>query len=129
EQSRGRVERPLGFAEGAPIAYLRVAQRSGPDRLVELDTATGERRDVMGDAVVDPIPVYSPTSSQPIGAWYLGATPRLAFIDEEQPEAKLQRMLERAFPGKRMSMRPATRDGTLRSEEHREGNEGRAGGW
>lgn len=114
EQSSGRVERPLGFAEGDTIAYLRVSQRSGPDRIVALDTATGERRDVMGDAVVDPIPVYSPTSDQPIGAWYLGATPRLAFIDEEHPEAKLQRMLERAFPGMRMSMRAATHDGKLR---------------
>src|SRR5690606_14720656 len=76
----GRVEIPLGFAEDDVTAYLRVSQPEGPDRIVAMDTRTGERSDVAGDAVVDPQPVYQ--DNRPVGAWYLGAAPRLAFFDE-----------------------------------------------
>ncbi len=114
ERDSKRVEWPLGFAEGDTIAYLRVSQPSGPDRIVALDTATGERRDVAGDTVADPRPVYHPGTGWPIGAWYLGAQPRLAFFDEQGAEARLQDMLQRAFPGNRVSVLSSTGDGRLR---------------
>lgn len=114
ERTSGRVESPLGFAEDDTVAYLRVSQPSGPDRIVALDTATGERRDVAGDAVVDPQPVYLPGGKRPIGAWYLGGEPRLAFFDADSDEARLQHMLQRAFPGAWASVRSSSRGGKLR---------------
>ncbi|MGY1410366.1 MULTISPECIES: alpha/beta hydrolase family protein [unclassified Luteimonas] len=114
ERTSNRVERPLGFAEGDTIAYLRVSQPTGPDRIVALDTVTGERKDVAGDAVVDPQPVHLHGGVRPIGAWYLGGKPRLAFFDEQSAEARLQHMLQRAFPGTRASVRSSTLDGSLR---------------
>jgi len=114
ERTSNRVERPLGFAEGDTIAYLRVSQPAGPDRIVALDTVTGERTDVAGDAIVDPRPVYLHGGVRPIGAWYLGARPRLAFFDEQSAEARLQHMLQRAFPGTLASIRSSTLDGQLR---------------
>src|SRR5690606_6468489 len=81
ERGSERVERPLGFAEGDTLAYLRVSQPSGPDRIVALDTVTGERTDVAGDAVVDPQPVYLHGGVRPVGAWYLDGKPRLVFFD------------------------------------------------
>ena len=114
ERTSNRVEWPLGFAEGDTIAYLRVSQPTGPDRIVALDTVTGERKDVAGDAIVDPRPVYLHGGVRPIGAWYLGARPRLAFFDEQSAEARLQHMLQRAFPGARASVRSSTLDGNQR---------------
>src|SRR5690606_32654644 len=114
ERSSERVERPLGFAEGDTLAYLRVSQPSGPDRIVALDTVTGERTDVAGDAVVDPQPVYLHGGVRPVGAWYLDGKPRLAFFDGHSDEARMQQMLQRAFPGAWASVRSSTRDGSLR---------------
>ncbi|MGJ4803840.1 alpha/beta hydrolase family protein [Luteimonas sp. SDU82] len=113
ERHSGRVEWPLGFADDDAIAYLRVSQPAGPDRIVALHTRTGERTEVAADEVVDPQAVYL-DGIRPIGAWYLGATPRLAFFDEGHDEARLQQMLQRSFPGARASMRSSSRDGRLR---------------
>jgi dipeptidyl aminopeptidase/acylaminoacyl peptidase len=113
EGSSDRVELPLGFAEGDAVAYLRVSQASGPDRIVALDTRTGERRDVLSDPVADPHPVWL-RWTQPIGAWFLGAESRLAFFDEEHEESRLQHLLQRSFPGSRASVRSSTQDASMR---------------
>jgi len=113
ERVSGRVERPLGFAEGDEIAYLRVSQTTGPDRIVALDTRTGERTQVAADESVDPQPIYLDWA-RPIGAWYLGGKPRLAFFDETHEEARLQHTLQRSFPGSRATTTSSTRDGRLR---------------
>lgn len=114
ERQTNRVDVPLGFAADDVTAYLRVSQPSGPDRIVAFDTRTGERSDVSGDAVVDPQPVYLDGWKRPIGAWYLGATQRLAFFDETSDEARLQQMLQRSFDGARASVRSGSRDGRFR---------------
>lgn len=113
ERDSGRVEVPLGFADDDEVAYLRVSQSSGPDRIVAFNARTGERRDVLSDTIVDPQPVYGDWA-RPIGAWFLGAAPRLAFFDEDHDEARLQHLLQRSFPGSRASMRSSTRDGGMR---------------
>ena len=113
ERDGNRVEIPLGFAAGDTVAYLQVSQPSGPDRIVALDTVTGERREVASDPVVDPWPVYH-HDRRPIGAWFSGATQRLAFFEEDSDEARLQHLLQRSFPGSRASMRSSSQDGRLR---------------
>src|SRR5690606_17223537 len=51
---------------------------------------------------------------RPVGAWYLDGKPRLAFFDGHSDEARMQQMLQRAFPGAWASVRSSTRDGSLR---------------
>ncbi|TWT18561.1 S9 family peptidase [Luteimonas marina] len=114
QRESNRIEMPLGFAEDDVTAYLRVSQPSGPDRIVALDTRTGERKDVAGDAVVDPRPVFLDGWKRPIGAWYFGASSRLSFFDEQTDEARLQQTLQRSFPGARAVMQSSSRDGRWR---------------
>lgn len=66
ERESGSVMRPIGFAADDVTAYLRVTQPSGPDRIIAWNTDTGERREVAGDDVVDPFPVYDPGTGRSV---------------------------------------------------------------
>lgn len=114
ERTSGRVEIPLGFAADNFTAYLRVSQSSGPYKIMALDTRTGERKEVAADSAVDPVAIYDPAGRRPIGAWYLGGRPKVVYFDEQGPDAKLQQMLQRAFPDGVVSVRSSSRDGRLR---------------
>ncbi|NYF35902.1 dipeptidyl aminopeptidase/acylaminoacyl peptidase [Stenotrophomonas sp. JAI102] len=109
-----RIERALGFSEDGRLAYLLVEQPSGPDTIVSWNPATDERRELLRDAVVDPARViYRRGTSIPIGALYLGDTPRTRFIDETSADARLQRSLEQAFSGQAVFITSSSRDGRL----------------
>ncbi|MCD9028203.1 S9 family peptidase [Luteimonas sp. BDR2-5] len=114
ERTSGRLESPVGFSGDDRKAYLRVSQPSGPDAIVELDVASGERRELLRDALVDPEIVYRPGTSTPVGVRYLGATPRLVFFDEASEDARLGRMFEKAFPGQVVRIASATRDASVK---------------
>ncbi|MEN5038582.1 S9 family peptidase [Stenotrophomonas sp. TWI1149] len=109
-----RIERALGFSEDGRLAYLVVEQPSGPDTIVSWNPATDERRELLRDAVVDPARViYRRGTSIPIGALYLGDTPRTRFFDETSADARLQRSLEQAFGGQAVFITSSSRDGRL----------------
>ncbi|MEN5071913.1 S9 family peptidase [Stenotrophomonas sp. TWI1183] len=109
-----RIERALGFSEDGTLAYLLVEQPSGPDTIVSWNPATDERRELLRDAVVDPARViYRRGTSIPIGALYLGDTPRTRFFDETSADARLQRSLEQAFGGQAVFITSSSRDGRL----------------
>lgn len=109
-----RIERALGFSEDGRLAYLLVEQPSGPDTIVSWNPATDERRELLRDAVVDPARViYRRGTSIPIGALYLGDTPRTRFFDETSADARLQRSLEQAFGGQAVFITSSSRDGRL----------------
>jgi dipeptidyl aminopeptidase/acylaminoacyl peptidase len=109
-----RLERALGFSEDGRLAYLLVEQPSGPDTIVSWNPATDERRELLRDAVVDPARViYRRGTSIPIGALYLGDTPRTRFFDETSADARLQRSLEQAFGGQAVFITSSSRDGRL----------------
>lgn len=109
-----RIERALGFSEDGRLAYLLVEQPSGPDTIVSWNPATGERHELLRDAVVDPARViYRRGTSIPIGALYLGDTPRTRFFDETSADARLQRSLEQAFGGQAVFITSSSRDGRL----------------
>ncbi|MEN5205772.1 S9 family peptidase [Stenotrophomonas sp. TWI700] len=109
-----RIERALGFSEDGRLAYLLVEQPSGPDTIVSWNPATDERRELLRDAVVDPARViYRRGTSIPIGALYLGDTPRTRFFDETSADARLQRSLEQAFSGQAVFITSSSRDGRL----------------
>ncbi|NWF34000.1 S9 family peptidase [Stenotrophomonas sp. SAM-B] len=109
-----RIERALGFSEDGRLAYLLVEQPSGPDTIVSWNPATDERRELLRDEVVDPAKViYRRGTSIPIGALYLGDTPRTRFFDETSADARLQRSLEQAFGGQAVFITSSSRDGRL----------------
>lgn len=112
-QSR-RIESALGFAADNRTAYLQVEQPSGPDAIVAMDTVTGERTQLLRDAVVDPYSVlYDASGTVPVGATYMKDRLESRFFDEASPRARTQRMLEKAMPDSAVQLMSGTRDGKL----------------
>lgn len=114
ELASGRIEWPLGFSEDDAVAYLQVEHPSGPDSVVAMDIATGERRELLRDGIVDPWPIHRDGGGPLIGVRYLGAGVRTSFFDEESEDARLYRSLEAAFPGHAIDIPSATADGNLK---------------
>ena len=111
EGSSQRIERPIGFSADNQLAYLVVEQARGPDAVVSWNPQSGERRTLLQDTVVDPTRIiHQPGTRVPVGVQFVGATPRSAFFDEQSPTARIQHMLEKAFPGQVVSLLSATRD-------------------
>ena len=74
---------------------------------------TGERATLLRDEVVNPYRIiHRPGTHVPVGALYLGDTPRTRFFDEKSPEARLYRSLEAAFGGP-VYITSSTRDGRV----------------
>lgn len=114
ETQSDRVELALGFAADNRTAYLQVEQPEGPDAIVAMDTATGQRTELLRDAVVDPYSiVHDASGTVPIGATYMKDRLETRFFDEASPHARLQRMLEKALPGLAVQVMSGTRDGKL----------------
>jgi dipeptidyl aminopeptidase/acylaminoacyl peptidase len=114
EMLNHRREWPLGFSPDGKLAYLQSEQAQGPDEIVSFDPASGERKPVLRDDVVDPSAiVYAVDGSSPIGAVYRGARSRTAFFDEQSANAVLHRKLEAAFPGQEVFITSRTDDGGL----------------
>lgn len=114
EAESGRIEIPLGFSRDDGTAYLRVSSARGPDAIVALDIATGERSELMRDDVVDPVPIYQDGWGRPLGARFLGAKPMMRFFDDADTDARLYRSLEKAFPDTVVEIPSATGDGRVK---------------
>ncbi|HDS1579023.1 TPA: S9 family peptidase [Stenotrophomonas maltophilia] len=113
EQVSKRIETAVGFAADGNLAYLQVQQAQGPDAIVSWNPQTSERRTVLRDEVVDPYRIiHRPGSREPVGALYLGDTPRTRFFDEGSADARLYRSLEAALGGP-VYITSSTRDGRL----------------
>lgn len=105
---------PVGFSSDNRTAYLIASHRTGPDAIEAFDVATGERREILRDAVADPGAIIRDLrDGAPIGVRYFDALPRIAWFDADHPAARAQRSLEAAFPGHQVSLRSATDDGRL----------------
>ncbi len=109
------AEEPLGFSADNRIAYLQVQRASGPDAIVAYDTVSGERKELLRDAVADPEQIVHAFdgNEQPVGAIYDDGVPHSAFFDPESREAKLYAMLGQAFPGSAVKVTSTTSDGKL----------------
>ncbi len=113
EQVSKRIETAVGFSADGNLAYLEVQQAQGPDAIVSWNPQTGERHAVLRDDVVDPYRIIRrPGSHEPVGALYLGDTPRTRFFDEASAEARLYRSLEAALGGA-VYITSSTRDGRV----------------
>lgn len=108
-----RIETAIGFSADGSLAYLQAEQAQGPDAIVSWNPQTGERAVVLRDEVVDPYRIIRrPGTHVPVGALYMGDTPRTRFFDEKSPEARLYRSLEAAFGGP-VYITSSTRDGRV----------------
>jgi len=107
-----RIEKAIGFSEDGTLAYLQVQQRQGPDKIISWNPQTDERKDVLRDPLVDTARIiHRPGTAIPVGALYLGDTPRTRFFDEASADARLYRSLESAFGGDAVYITSSTRDG------------------
>ena len=116
ENETRRVETPVGFSPDNRIAYLRADTGSGPDALVAYDTVTGKREPLLRDETHDPYRILYQLGlgSQPIGLQFdTGPVATAAYIDPDTPDARVYRMLEKAFPGQTSVVTSTTRDGQL----------------
>ncbi|HGM6770886.1 TPA: alpha/beta hydrolase family protein [Stenotrophomonas maltophilia] len=108
-----RIETAIGFSADGSLAYLQAEQAQGPDAIVSWNPQTGERAVVLRDEVVDPYRIIRrPGTHVPVGALFMGDTPRTRFFDEKSPEARLYRSLEAAFGGA-VYITSSTRDGRV----------------
>ncbi|MBH1591745.1 S9 family peptidase [Stenotrophomonas maltophilia] len=108
-----RIETAIGFSADGSLAYLQAEQAQGPDAIVSWNPQTGERAVVLRDEVVDPYRIIRrPGTHGPVGALFMGDTPRTRFFDEKSPEARLYRSLEAAFGGP-VYITSSTRDGRV----------------
>ncbi|HEY0660118.1 MAG TPA: prolyl oligopeptidase family serine peptidase [Lysobacter sp.] len=114
EAEKGFSESPLGFAADGITAYLQVEQAQGPDAVVAWNTRTGERREVLRDAVADPFAIlYAKDGRSVAGVQYMDAGVRSRFVDDKADVAVTYRTLEKAFPGSAVSITSFTKDGRL----------------
>ena len=118
EISNQHDEWPLGFSADDRIAYLQVEQPTGPDAIVALDVASGNRTQVFRDDDSSPqFTIYANTERAtawaPVGVGLTDGKPRTAFFDNAAPEARLYRSLEAAFQGDAVYITSKTTDGTL----------------
>jgi dipeptidyl aminopeptidase/acylaminoacyl peptidase len=114
ENASGRAEYPVAFGADDRVAYLQVEHPDGPDSVVSYDIATGQRRELVRDAVFDPYRYLGSLGGDTlVGVNYRGAESRNVFFDEAGKEATLYRSLEQSFPGQRVTLVSATRDGKL----------------
>lgn len=115
EANTGRVESALGFSPDDRTAYLQVEQPKGPDAIVALDVATGERRTVLQDDNVDPLALINEAGAGDgvVGAFLMDGRPSTVFFDDSSADARLYRSLEAAFSGQAVVVTSTTSDGQL----------------
>jgi dipeptidyl aminopeptidase/acylaminoacyl peptidase len=115
DESVSRVgEYALGFSADGLTAYLQSERKTGPDAIVAWNPATGERKDVLANPVVDPFDIlHTADTGAPVGASYMHDGVRTRFFDPQSPTAKAYRQLEKAFPGSAVKITSSTRDGKL----------------
>lgn len=112
EAESHRVEMPLGFSADNTVAYLQVEQPSGPDAIVAMDIASGQRTPILRDDKVDPYRIlYDSRGMVPVGASFMKDRLVNRFFDETSHRAKLQRMMEKAIPDHDIRFMSSTRDG------------------
>ncbi|HST44219.1 MAG TPA: alpha/beta fold hydrolase, partial [Luteimonas sp.] len=102
---------PLGVSRDGLSGFLRSQRKAGPDVIERVTFATGTREVVMSDPDQDPVHlVWSVDGTQPIGAAYGRGVPRARFWNPDDPDARLIRLLEAAFPEDAVAVTSGSRD-------------------
>ncbi len=112
ESATGVEVMPIGVSRDGALGFLRSERIVGPDVIEQVVFATGERKVLLSDPRLDPsFIVWSADGAEPIGAAYGLEVPRARFWNPEDPDAKLLRQLEAAFPEDAVSFLNGSRDG------------------
>ncbi len=115
EMDTHRIELPIGFGAEPGIAYLTVEQADGTDAIVALDVGTGQRKEILRNANVDPDTVLGSLDGKgvPTAAVFFDGKPDVVPLDPQHPDARLLRALQQTFPGEFVEVTSMTRDGKL----------------
>lgn len=112
EAHSGVESTPIGTSRDGAAGFLRTERLDGPDVIERIDFGTGQREVVLSDPLLDPeYIVWSADQSQPIGAAYGLGVPRARFWDGNDPDARVLRQLEEAFPEDAVAFTSGSRDG------------------
>lgn len=113
DEAKSGIEiRLVGTSRDDAQVFLRVEQPQGPDTIERLDLASGARTVVLRDDALDPAyMLWSADGRQPIGAAYGPGLPQPRFWDPADPDAKLLRGVQAAFPDDAVSFSSGSRDG------------------
>lgn len=112
EAESGVESWPFGVSRDGSAVFLQTQQVRGPDIIERMDATTGARTVVMKDDRLDPAYiVWSADGREPIGAAYGTGLPRARFWDRDDPDARLMRALERAFPEDAVVFSSGSHDG------------------
>jgi dipeptidyl aminopeptidase/acylaminoacyl peptidase len=98
----------IGTSRDDADVFFLSERTQGPDVIERMRFDTGERNVVLSDPAFI---VWSADGRQPIGAAYGLGVPRARFWDPSDPDAKLLRGMEAAFPDDAVSFANGSRDG------------------
>ena len=116
ELESGLVETPIGFSADDRVIFLQSERAGGPDAIVTWDTVTGERKEVARHASHDPYDIlYGLGESKvPVGVRYdTGPVAETVYFGDPAGDARVHRMLDKAFNGLDATVTSTTRDGGL----------------
>lgn len=114
EADSGRVVIPLGFSADDRTAYLRVSHETGPDSIEAMEVVSGTRKQVVRDALRDPVVLYSVACGMckvPLGIRFDGVPSGTSYIAGDGSETRQLRALEAALGASRVWFSSSTRDG------------------
>lgn len=116
ELETGFVEWPIGFSADDRTVYLQSERAGGPDAIVAWDTVGGGRREVARHASHDPYGVMYALgdSVEPVGVRFdTGPVGESVYFGDAAGDARIHRMLDKAFSGLEATVTSTTRDGKL----------------
>ena len=114
EQESGVMVAPVAVSDDLRHGFLWSERKGGPDVIERIELATGARDVVADDPHMDPASlVMSFDLREAIGVRYGRGAPTMRYFDEGHPHVPMYRLLEREFPGERVQVTSATRDGRL----------------
>lgn len=111
--NRGRVYSPFVFAPDDKSFYALHSPKGGPAAIVREDLADGRRTTLFEDANGAPTHIQLDLHKVPFAAWSAVGIPSVRYFDDDNPEAKLHKLLGAQFPGSVVDFADFSEDGKL----------------
>ncbi len=108
----GVVLMPIGFNRDNSKLYVISSQGDGPDAVELMDMAGGKRSLVYRGQFADPLRLLPSADGKDYYAVITAeGRPGLHYIDDDSPEARINRALEKQFPGRLVYLSSFSADG------------------
>ncbi len=112
ESVSGLIVSALDFSADDKYAYLQSQEKTGPDSIMEFDTATKTMQRVTRDDLVDPAGlIYAIGKRHPIGVMFMDGKPRFEYFNEKSRDAQIHKSLQEGFGGESVIGGTFTQDG------------------